>query len=209
MSALVLTRRDIIFFKYLHACKVANTKQINRDIFRVGHRTCQYRLMKLSQKKFIEKMPSFKDEDKSFVFSLSSKGMKAVNVNFENLIHGKRYRSDSIEHDLPNVGLMRKRTTILRKCSFSMKLDDGYGTRPFGANHNLIQDFLTQRSVQVGRHLEKNSYYVDICSFFTPQTLMHNLKQVGDMATMDYLESFLGHQGSLSTYFRVLVSLFC
>lgn len=105
MSALVLTRRDIIFFKYLHACKVANTKQINRDIFRVGHRTCQYRLMKLSQKKFIEKMPSFKDEDKSFVFSLSSKGMKAVNVNFENLIHGKRYRSDSIEHDLKLVNI--------------------------------------------------------------------------------------------------------
>lgn len=105
MSPIVLTRRDIDFLKYLHSCKVATTKQINRDVFKSGHRTCHFRVKKFLQRKFISKIPSDWEIDKSFVFSLTSRGMKVVTANFKGLIDSKRFRSNSISHDLKLVNM--------------------------------------------------------------------------------------------------------
>lgn len=105
MSSIVLTRRDIDFFKYLHSCKVATTKQTNRDVFKCGHRTCHFRIKKFLTRKFISKIPSDGEIDKSFVLSLTSRGMKVVNANFKGLIDNKRFRSNSISHDLKLVNI--------------------------------------------------------------------------------------------------------
>ena len=105
MSALVLTQRDIEFFKYLHTCKVATTKQINRDIFKKAHQTCYLRLNKFHRKKFVEKVANIGEVDQSFIYSLTSKGMKVVNANLKGIINGKRFKSDSVSHDLKLVNI--------------------------------------------------------------------------------------------------------
>lgn len=118
MSSIVLTRRDIDFFKYLHSCKVATTKQTNRDVFKCGHRTCHFRIKKFLTKKFITKIPSDWEIDKSFVFSLTSRGMKVVSSNFKGLIDSKRFRSNSVSHDLKLVNI--------RSLLLSLEMVKGY-----------------------------------------------------------------------------------
>ena len=51
MSNLLITHRDVLLFEYLHACKVATTKQINRDVFKTAHATCYQRLKKYEERK--------------------------------------------------------------------------------------------------------------------------------------------------------------
>ena len=70
------------------------------------------------------------------------------------------------------------------------------------SKHDLIQDFLTQRSVQVHKHdsIWLVSLYLRLISFHSTvslllQTLMHNMKVVGDVENLEYLENFLDHQG--------------
>ena len=105
MSALVLTPRDIEFFKYLHSCKVATTKQINRDIFKASRIACHERLKKFHKKDFVLKLSSQWEIDRSYVFSLSPKGMKVIKFNLESILDGKRFKSDSIAHDLKLVNI--------------------------------------------------------------------------------------------------------
>jgi hypothetical protein len=125
VSALVLNRRDIEFFKYLHSCKVATTKQINRDIFKKAYQTCYLRVYKFHQKKFIEQVANLGEVDQSFVYSLTSRGMKVVNANLKDIINGKRFKSDSVSHDLKLVNI-----------------------RNIFSNLKIVKDYITENQLQ-------------------------------------------------------------
>lgn len=107
MRKIILTRRDIEFFKYLHAVKVVTLKQVNRDVFQRHHKTCYLRLRKFLKRKFIAVINTDWKIDRSFTFSLTPKGMKIVNSNTENLVDGKRFKSNSIHHDLKLVDIRK------------------------------------------------------------------------------------------------------
>lgn len=107
MSRLILTRRDIEFFKYLHAVKVVTIKQANRDIFKRHHKTCYLRLRKFLKRKFITAINTDWKVDRSFTLSLTNKGMKIVNSSMKDLVDGKRFKSNSINHDLKLVDIRK------------------------------------------------------------------------------------------------------
>lgn len=107
MSKLILTRRDIEFFKYLHAIKVVTLKQANRDVFKRHHKTCYLRLRKFLKRKFIVVINTDWKVDRSFTFSLTHKGMKIINSNMRSLVDGKRFKSNSVDHDLKLVDIRK------------------------------------------------------------------------------------------------------
>lgn len=120
MSSIVLTRRDIQFLKYLHTCKVASTKQINRDVFKKAYQTCYLRLNKFNKKQFIQKIANIAEIDQSCTYSLTSKGMKVVSANLKSILDGKRFKSDSVSHDLKLVNI--------RNIFLDLKMIKGYIT---------------------------------------------------------------------------------
>lgn len=112
MSKILITQRDVQFFEYLHACKVATTKQINRDIFKTSHATCYQRLKKYQEKKFLKIVPTNRSLDQSFAYEVTNKGEKIVKANFRDLISGERFRSNSVAHDLTLVDI---RNILMKK----------------------------------------------------------------------------------------------
>jgi predicted transcriptional regulator len=105
MTALIIMRRDIRLFEYLHACKVATTKQINRDIFKTGHATCYQRLQKYLEKKCLQVVPTDRQRDQSYAYEVTKKGEKIIKANIRDLLCGDRFRSNSISHDLTLVDI--------------------------------------------------------------------------------------------------------
>ncbi len=112
MSKILITGRDVLLFEYLHACKVATTKQINRDIFKTSHSTCYQRLKKYEERKFLKVVPTDRSLDQSFAYEVTNKGEKIVKSNFRDLISGDRFRSNSVAHDLTLVDI---RNILMRK----------------------------------------------------------------------------------------------
>ena len=100
MSALIITRRDVQLFEYLHACKVATIKQINRDIFQTSRVTCYQRIKKYQEKKFIKAIGVFQNDIHCFAYEVTPKGEKIIKANLRGIMSGNRFRSNSIEHDL-------------------------------------------------------------------------------------------------------------
>jgi hypothetical protein len=100
MSALIITSRDIQFFEYLHACKVATIKHINRDIFQTSRVTCYQRIRKYQKKKFIRVVAVFQNNATSLAYEVTQKGEKIIKANLRDIMRGNRFRSNSIEHDL-------------------------------------------------------------------------------------------------------------
>lgn len=107
MSKLILTGRDIEFFKYLHAVKVATIRQANRDVFMRNHKTCYLRLRKFLKRKFLTVTNTDWKIDRSFTLSLTNKGMKIITSNMRSLVDGKRFKSNSIDHDLKLVDIRK------------------------------------------------------------------------------------------------------
>jgi len=105
MSKVIITGRDILLFEYLHACKVATTKQINRDIFKTSHATCYQRLQRYLDVKCLKVVPTDRGRDQSFAYEVTSKGENIVKANFRDLISGDRFRSNSVAHDLTLVDI--------------------------------------------------------------------------------------------------------
>lgn len=112
MSKIIITQRDVQFFEYLHACKVATTKQINRDIFKSSHATCYQRIKKYLDRKFLKVVPTDRSLDQSFAFEVTTKGEKIIKANLRDLISGDRFRSNSVTHDLNLVDI---RNILMRK----------------------------------------------------------------------------------------------
>jgi DNA-binding PadR family transcriptional regulator len=100
MSALIITRRDVQLFEYLHACKVATLKQINRDIFQTSRVTCYQRIKKYQEKKFIKAIGVFQNDINCYAYEVTPKGEKIIKANLRDIMKGNRFRSNSIEHDL-------------------------------------------------------------------------------------------------------------
>jgi DNA-binding PadR family transcriptional regulator len=105
MAKLIITRRDVLLFEYLHACKVATTKQINRDIFKTSHATCYQRLKKYQEKDFLKVVPTDRRRDQSYAYEVTTKGEKIIKANLRDLISGDRFRSNSVAHDLTLVDI--------------------------------------------------------------------------------------------------------
>lgn len=105
MSNLLITHRDVLLFEYLHACKVATTKQINRDVFKTAHATCYQRLKKYEERKFLRVVPTDRSLDQSFAYEVTTKGEKIIKANLRDLISGDRFRSNSVAHDLSLVDI--------------------------------------------------------------------------------------------------------
>lgn len=105
MPTLIIMRRDIQLFEYLHACKVATTKQINRDIFKTCHATCYQRLQKYLEKKCLQVVPTDRQRDQSYAYEVTKKGEKIIKANIRDLLCGERFRSNSIAHDLTLVDI--------------------------------------------------------------------------------------------------------
>ncbi len=105
MTALIIMKRDVQFFKYLHACKVATTKQINRDIFKTCHATCYQRLQKYLEKKFLQVVPTDRQRDQSYAYEVTKKGEKVIKANIRDLLCENRFRSNSVAHDLTLVDI--------------------------------------------------------------------------------------------------------
>jgi hypothetical protein len=78
-----------------------------------------------------------------------------------------------------------------------MSLDSYDRDHPKDKKGDLIQDFLTQRSVQVRLRANILSLFKYLIGFgpFCYQTLMHNMKLVGDTESLEFLENFMDHQG--------------
>ncbi len=100
MSALIITSSDVQLFEYLHACKVATIKQINRDIFQTSRVTCYQRIKKYQEKKFIKAIGVFQNDINCHAYEVTPKGEKIIKANLRDIISGNRFRSNSIEHDL-------------------------------------------------------------------------------------------------------------
>jgi hypothetical protein len=100
MSALIITRRDVQLFEYLHACKVATIKQINRDIFHTSRVTCYQRIKKYQEKKFIKAIGVLQNEIICHAYEVTQKGEKIIKANLRDIMSGNRFRSNSFEHDL-------------------------------------------------------------------------------------------------------------
>lgn len=105
MTALIIMGRDIQLFEYLHACKVATTKQINRDIFKTCHATCYQRLQKYLEKKFLKVVPTDRQRDQSYAYEVTKKGENIIKANIRDLLCGDRFRSNSVAHDLTLVDI--------------------------------------------------------------------------------------------------------
>lgn len=58
--------------------------------------------------KLITEIPTDQTLDRSLAYSLTSKGMRVVTSNIKNLIDGKRFKSNSINHDLKLVNVRNK-----------------------------------------------------------------------------------------------------
>lgn len=108
MSSIILTGRDITCLAHLHALKVMTLKQINRDIFKRDHSTCYKRIKKFTQKKLVSLVPIDFEIDHSFVYALTRKGMRIVTSNYKEIIDGKRFKSNSVNHDLKLANVRSK-----------------------------------------------------------------------------------------------------
>ena len=104
-NKVIITHRDVLLFEYLHACKVATTKQINRDIFKSSHATCYQRIKKYLDRKFLKVVPTDRSLDQSFAYEVTTKGEKIIKANLRDLISGDRFRSNSVAHDLTLVDI--------------------------------------------------------------------------------------------------------
>lgn len=102
---MIITQRDIHFFEYLHACKVATTKQINRDIFKTSHSTCYQRLQKYLDKKLVKVVPTDRSRDQSLAYGVTSRGEKIIKANLRDVLSGDRFNSNSVAHDLQLVDI--------------------------------------------------------------------------------------------------------
>jgi hypothetical protein len=80
-------------------------KQINRDIFKRDHSTCYKRIKKFTDLKLISFVPIDFTIDHSFSYTLTKKGMRIVTSNHKGIIDGKRFKSNSINHDLKLVNV--------------------------------------------------------------------------------------------------------
>ena len=105
MSSIVITHRDVLLFEYLHACKVATTKQINRDIFKTSHATCYQRLRRYEEKNFLKVVPTDRQRDQSYAYEVTKKGEKVIKANIRDLLCENRFRSNSVAHDLTLVDI--------------------------------------------------------------------------------------------------------
>jgi hypothetical protein len=108
-SNLNLTITDVNLLKFLHKAKVATSKQIGRDIYRnhlpQSMRKC---LKKLRDRSLIEVTKGAIVNDRSYIYSLTKKGFNFVNNLYQQNLVSKRYKSDSIEHDLTLVDIRRR-----------------------------------------------------------------------------------------------------
>jgi DNA-binding PadR family transcriptional regulator len=111
MSALIITSRDVQLFEYLHSCKVATIKQINRDIFQTSRGTCYQRIKKYQEKKFIKAIGVFQNDINCHAYEVTPKGEKIIKANLRDIMSGNRFRSNSIEHDLFLVDIKNIFTT--------------------------------------------------------------------------------------------------
>jgi len=105
MAVININRRDITFFEYLHTCKVATTKQINRDVFQTSHATCYQRLQKYLEAKLIKHAPTDRKRDHSFAYEVTPKGEKIIKRSLSGMLNGSRFKSNSMAHDLRLVDI--------------------------------------------------------------------------------------------------------
>lgn len=99
-----LTKRDSFLLTYLHIVKVASRKQINRDVYK-GYleQNTRRRLKILKDNSYILANRPKADGDRSNLYSLTNKGFKMVQEYLPLTLVNKRFKSDSIEHDLALV----------------------------------------------------------------------------------------------------------
>ncbi len=110
--------------------------------------------------KLITEIPKDQTLDRSLAYSLTSKGMRVVTSNVKNLIDGKRFKSNSINHDLKLVNVRNK--------FLSLKTVKGYTTE------NQLQTysfFNTKDDFSIFRDMRVDAV-IDIQDFEKPRLLL-------------------------------------
>lgn len=137
MARLLLGRRDINFFIFLHTSKAATSKQIHREVFGKAL-TNFYKKMRLYRKlKLVNRLTGADSFNSCGVFELTKKGFNIVRANKKSVIH-HRYRSNSILHDLFLVEIRH----ILR-------------------GRNLVMHYLTENQIQTSADFDTEKGLVD------------------------------------------------
>ena len=96
----VITQRDNALFLYLFKNKVANFKQIHRDIFsNISVQTTYRRVGKLIKEGWVEGVPYMKGKRTARCFSITKKCLNEQLREYIEVEYG-HLRSDSITHDL-------------------------------------------------------------------------------------------------------------
>jgi hypothetical protein len=100
VSICQLTDRDIKIILYVHENKVATTKQILRDVFKVNSGSARQRLMLLRLDGFLDCIGRDEDGDKSIIYSISKRSLNLLSRLYPELVFMRIHRSSSITHDL-------------------------------------------------------------------------------------------------------------
>ena len=107
MSKVKITERDVTLFRFLHNYKVASTKQIAQEVFKVYSGTTRERLYKLRVDGWIKSVCRDEDGDRSISYSLSRKGHLLLKKFYPESFHIDRYRSNSVDHDLRLIDIYK------------------------------------------------------------------------------------------------------
>jgi hypothetical protein len=99
MTQAIYPGRDLRCLMFLHAHKVATAKQLHQMIFNNAKSNFYKTLKKYKQLNWIESTFG-KDFDGSSMYSLTSKGFNEVKRYYESSLTHKRFKSNSISHDL-------------------------------------------------------------------------------------------------------------
>jgi hypothetical protein len=97
--------RDLLLFLYLQSCKIATTRQINRDFFKRSLVTTRQRLAKLRDNDLIEVVGKGLDSSRPHAYSLSNNGFEILKKYCPDKFFIQRFKSNSPVHDLMLVDL--------------------------------------------------------------------------------------------------------
>ena len=91
--------RDLLLFLYLQSCKIATTRQINRDLFKRSSVTTRQRLAKLKFNDLIEVVGKGLDSSRPHAYSLSHKGFEILKKYFPDKFFIQQFKSNWPVHD--------------------------------------------------------------------------------------------------------------
>lgn len=174
MKILFIGANEVNFCNYLHKNKVATTSQLHRDILKVSYSLCCRKLKFFEKKGLVQKLSGVESFDGCYAYTLGKNGIKIVFANNQGKIVHRRYKSNSVAHDLHLVDI---RNVLIR-----MKAVKRYFTEN---QIQTYQDFNSEKELEAF----KTSYCDAMLSVQSPGKSMVNMAlefEVSEKSFSDY-----------------------